>query len=85
MNRFASIRTPAHFLAPLREGRGAGAQATDLWQDKRDSPRPCPAVVLSLFVSTFAQAGNSTRSLSIFSSACNDVFFFTSSGFRHVS
>jgi hypothetical protein len=85
MTRFAFFRTPAHPIAPLREGCLAGAQATDLWQDKRDSLRPCPAVVLSLFVSTFAQAVPSTRSLSIFSSACYNTRFFTSSALRHAS
>lgn len=85
MTAFSLYRMIAQRLAPLRASPAEGAQATELRQDKRDSLRPCPAVVLSLFVSTFTQAVHSTRSLSIFSSACGDAFFFTSSAPRHVS
>lgn len=53
-------------------------------QDKRDSLRLCPAVVLSLLVSTFVQATNSWRSLSIFAYDSNSVAIFTSSALRHV-
>jgi hypothetical protein len=85
MSRLASFRTPAHVVAPLRECPAEGAQATELRQDKTDSLRPCPAVVLSLFISTFTQAVHSTRSLSIFSRSYSAAFFFTSSAFSHVS
>jgi hypothetical protein len=54
-------------------------------QDKRDSLRPCPAVVLSLFVSKFAQPMNSGRSLSIFACDSSSSTIFTSSAFPHVS
>jgi len=53
-------------------------------QDKRDSLRLCPAVVLSLFVSTFAQPANSGRSLSILACDYNSSTIFTSSALRHV-
>ena len=66
MTSFVFYRVIAHSRAPLREGPGEGAQATKLWQDKRDSLRLCPAVVLSLLVNMFAQAAVSTRSLSYF-------------------
>ncbi|MBG0809924.1 hypothetical protein IY145_11090 [Methylosinus sp. H3A] len=54
-------------------------------QDKRDSLRLCPAVVLSFFVSTFVQPVNSWRSLSIFACDSNSTAIFTSSALRHVS
>jgi hypothetical protein len=54
-------------------------------QDKRDSLRLCPAVVLSLFVSTFVQPASSGRSLSIFACDSNSTAIFTSSALRHVS
>jgi hypothetical protein len=63
MTSFVFCRVVAHSRAPLREGPGEGAQATKLWQDKRDSLRLCPAVVLSLLVNMFAQAAVSARSL----------------------
>jgi len=63
MTSFVFYRVLAHSIAPLREGPGEGAQATKLWQDKRDSLRLCPAVVLSLLVNMFAQAAVSARSL----------------------
>jgi hypothetical protein len=83
MSRLVSFRTPAHVVAPLREGRGAGAQATSLWQDKSDSLRLCPAVVLSFLVSTFVQPANSWRSLSIF--ACDSISSAIFTSLRHVS
>ena len=64
MTSFVFYRVVAHSRAPLREGAGEGAQATKLWQDKRDSLRLCPAVVLSFLVNMFAQAAVSARSLS---------------------
>ena len=63
MTSFVFYRGIADAIAPLREGPGEGAQATKLWQDKRDSLRLCPAVVLSLLVNMFAQAAVSARSL----------------------
>lgn len=54
-------------------------------QDKRDSLRLRPAVVLSLFVSTFAQPANSGRSLSIVACDSSSTAIFTSSALRHVS
>jgi hypothetical protein len=54
-------------------------------QDKRDSLRPCPAVVLSFFVNTFVQPANSQRSLSIFAYDSNSSTIFTSSALRYVS
>jgi hypothetical protein len=54
-------------------------------QDKRDSLRPCPAVVLSFLISTFAQPANSGRNLSIFASDSNSTAIFTSSALRHVT
>ncbi len=77
-------RNIAKSLAPLREGTAEGAIASEGWQDKRDSLRLCPAVVLSLPVNSFAQAVNSTRSLSIVACACANTPFFTSPAFRHV-
>lgn len=54
-------------------------------QDKRDSLRPCPAVVLSLFVSKFAQPVNSGRSLPIFACDYNSSTILTSLALRHAS
>jgi hypothetical protein len=54
-------------------------------QDKRDSLRLCPTVALSLLVSTFVQAANSWRSLSIFACDPYSKAIFTSSALRHVS
>lgn len=78
-------RNIAKSLAPLREGTAEGAIASEGWQDKRDSLRPCPAVGLLLLVSTFAQAVNPTRSLSIVAYACANTPIRTSSAFRNVS
>ncbi len=63
MTSFVFSRVVAHSRAPLREGPREGAQATKLWQDKRDSLRLGLAVVLSLLVNMFAQAAVSARSL----------------------
>ncbi len=63
MTSFAFYWVVAHSVATLREGPGEGAQATKLWQDKRDSLRLCPAVALSLLVNMFIQAALSARSL----------------------
>jgi len=78
-------RKIAKSLAPLREGTAEGAIASEGWQDKRDSLRLGPAVVLALLVNMFAQAANSRCSLSISTSQCTDSSNFTSSDFRHVS
>ena len=79
MTSFVFYRGIAHSRAPLREGLGEGAPATKLWQDKRDSLRLCPAVVLSLLVNMFAQAAVSARSLSSAARHCLSVLIFTSS------
>ena len=84
MNSFVFYRGIADAIAPLREGPGEGAQATKLWQDKRDSLRLCPAVVLSLLVNMFAQAAVLARSLSFSTSYCAESSFVTSSGSWHV-
>jgi hypothetical protein len=55
------------------------------WQDKRDSLRPCPAVVLSFLISTFTQPANSRRSLSIFACDSNSTAISTLSALLHVS
>jgi len=54
-------------------------------QDKRDSLRLGPAVVLSFFVSTFVQPANFGCSLSIVACDSNTTAIFTSSALRHVS
>ena len=78
MTSFVFYRVVAHSRAPLREGPGEGAQATKLWQDKRDSLRLCPAVVLSLLVNMFAQAALSAHSLSSAASHCLNWLISTS-------
>jgi hypothetical protein len=84
MNHFGHYRTLAQVFAPLRERRGEGATASDLRQDKRDSLRHCPAVVLSLLDSMFAKAANSPRSLAILTCHCTITPICTSSAFAHV-
>ncbi len=84
MTSFVFYRVIAHSGAPLREGPGEGAQATKLWQDKRDSLRLCPAVVLSLLVSMFAQAAVSACSLYNSPRYCLNTQIFTSSVNAHV-
>lgn len=83
MTRFAFDRMIEHPVAPLREGTGEGAQATKLWQDKRDSLRRSLAVVLMLRVNKFAQAAHSRRSLSVSAKHCPETLFFTSRASRH--
>jgi hypothetical protein len=85
MTSFVFYRGIAHSRAPLREGPGEGAQATKLWQDKRDSLWLCPAVVLSLLVNMFPQAAHSRHSLSISTSHCAESSFVTSSDSWHVA
>jgi hypothetical protein len=84
MTSFVSYRVLAHSIAPLREGPGEGAQATKLRQDKRDSLRLCPAVVLSLLVNMFAQAGVLERSLYNSPKHCLNTQISTSSVDAHV-
>ena len=84
MTSFVFYRVVAHSRAPLREGPGEGAQATKLWQDKRDSLRLCPAVVLSLLVNMFAQAAVSARSLYNSPKYCLNTQISTSSMDAHV-
>ena len=84
MTSFVFYRVIAHSRAPLREGPGEGAQATKLWQDKRDSLRLCPAVVLSLLVNMFAQAAVSARSLYNSPKYCLNTLIPTSSIDAHV-
>jgi hypothetical protein len=84
MTSFVFYRMVSQSLAPLRVGTAEGAIATEGWQDKSDSLRPCPAVVLSLLVSMFAQAANSPRSLTGSESRCPDASIFTSSIGAHV-
>jgi len=84
MTSFVFYRVLAHSIAPLREGPGEGAQATKLWQDKRDSLRLCPAVVLSLLVNMFAQAAGSARSLYNSPKYCLNTQISTSSVDAHV-
>jgi hypothetical protein len=79
MNHLARYRMMAQSLAPLRARTAEGAQATELWQDKRDGLRPCLAVGLSLLVNNFAQAAFSSCSLSYYASACSTTRIFTSS------
>ena len=79
MTSFVFYRGIAHSRAPLREGPGEGAQATKLWQDKKDSLRLCPAVVLSLLVNMFAQAALSARSLYNLPKHCLNAQISTSS------
>lgn len=85
MRPFAFCRASEHFFAPLCEERAEGAQATELWQDKRDSLRLSRAVVLAFLVNTFAQAAHSRRSLSISTSRYTDSTIFSSSDSCHVS
>jgi hypothetical protein len=82
---FKLYRMLAQQLAPLCACVAEGAQATDLWQDKRDSLRLSRAVVLVLLVNMFAQAAYSRRSLSVSTSRCIDSSNFTSSDCCHVS
>ncbi len=82
---FKLYRILAQQLAPLCASVAEGAQATDLWQDKRDSLWLSPAVVLALLVNMFAQAAYSRRSLSVSTSRCIDSSNFTSSDCCHVS
>ncbi len=84
MTGFVFHRVVAYSIAPLREGLGEGAQATKLWQDKRDSQRLCPAVVLSLLVNMFAQAAVSARSLYSSPKHCLNIQICTSSVDAHV-
>jgi hypothetical protein len=84
MISFAFYRMVAHSIAPLREDPGEGAQATKLWQDKRDSLRLCPTVVLSLLVNMFAQAAVSARSLYNSPKHCLNTQISTSSVDAHV-
>jgi hypothetical protein len=84
MTAFSLYRTTAHCLAPLCARTAEGAQATELWQDKRDSLRLSRAVVLVLLVNLFAQAAHSSHSLSISTSRCIDSSNFTSSDCCHV-
>ncbi len=84
MTGFVFHRVVAYSIAPLREGLGEGAQATKLWQDKRDSLRLCPAVVLSLLVNMFSQAALSARSLSNLATHCLNTLNPTSSIGSHV-
>lgn len=60
---FKLYRMLAQQLAPLCASVAEGAQATDLWQDKRDSLRLCPAVGLSLCINAFRRAGGFLHSL----------------------
>lgn len=85
MTGFVFYRMVAQSLAPLREGSAEGATATEGWQDKRDSLRPCLAVVLSLNLNLFAQAVNLRRSLAISTCRCTNTPIFTSSAFLHVA
>jgi hypothetical protein len=85
MTHFAFYRMTEHFIAPLRERIAQGAQASGLWQDKRDSLWLSRAVVLALFVNAFVQAANSAHSLSVSTSRCTESSFFTSSDSCHVS
>ncbi len=78
MTSFALCRSLAKPLAPLCESPAEGAQATDGGQDKRDSLRLCPAVVLSLLVNMFAQAALSAHSLSSAASHCLNWLISTS-------
>lgn len=78
MTAFALYRIIAQSLAPLCASPAEGAQATELWQDKRDSLRLCPAVVLAWLVNVFAQAALSTRSLPFWTSHCLATAIFTS-------
>ncbi len=84
MTSFVFYRGIAHSVAPLREGPGEGAQATKLWQDKRDSLRLGLAVVLSLLVNMFAQAAVSARGLYNSPKYCLNTLIPTSSIGSHV-
>lgn len=85
MSIFVLLRGLARFVAPLCKVIGERAAASDLGQDKTDSLRLGPAVVLALLVNLFAQAAYSRCSLSISTSQCTDSSNFTSSDFRDVS
>jgi hypothetical protein len=63
MTNFAVWRMLAESLAPSCASSAEGAQATEERQDKRDSLRLCPAVVLSLLANKFPQAAVSASSL----------------------
>jgi hypothetical protein len=84
MTTFAPYRIIARSLAPLCASPAEGAQATELWQDKRDSLWLCLAVVLALFVNVFAQAAISAHGLPRSTSLCVATLIFTSSGGSHV-
>ena len=85
MTAFSLYRMIARPLAPLCASPAEGAQATELWQDKRDSLRLSRAVVLVLLVNVFAQAVHSRRSLCVLTSHCVNSPFFTSPASHHVS
>ena len=81
MTHFAFYRMTEHFIAPLRERTAEGAQASGLWQDKRDSLWLSRAVVLSLIVNAFEQAAKTVSSLSISPSCYAKMSFYTSPAF----
>lgn len=78
---FKLYRMLAQQLAPLCASVAEGAKATDLWQDKRDSLRLCPAVGLSLRINAFTQAVNSIRSLPKTITHCARTLISTSRDF----
>jgi len=84
MTNFAVWRMLAESLAPLCASAAEGAQATELWQDKRDSLRPCLAVGLSLRSKLFVQAADLTRSLSGSTNHYSTTRIPTSSACAHV-
>jgi hypothetical protein len=85
MTLLSHFRRMAFLLAPLCASPVEGAQATELSQDKRDSLRLCPAVVLSLRFNAFTQAAFFMRSLSITADASKVSSISTSSALCHVA
>lgn len=85
MTQLSHFRRLAYVLAPLCASPAEGAQATELLQDKRDSLRLCPAVVLSLRFNAFIQAAILMRSLLLLASLCNVASISTSSALSHVA
>ncbi len=85
MTHLSHFRRLAYVLAPLCASAAEGAQATELGQDKRDSLRICPAVVLSLRFNAFTQAAFFMRSLSITASISKDSSISTSPAICHVA
>lgn len=83
MIAFQLYRMLAQQLAPLCASVAEGAQATDLWQDKRDSLRRCPAVGLSFRINAFLQAARFVPSLPNRITLCARTLISTSHAFCH--